>query len=130
MPRLFATAGPLAGRSFHLLTERPCLIGRDPACGLVLGETTASRRHAEIASRPGGRFAVRDLDSHNGTFVNDERIREDIPLLAWHFAEREAIHLSPLATGGRRGEAARLLGISWPTLRRKIKEHGLDGPPR
>ncbi len=39
--------------------------------------------------------------------------------------EREAIRRALERTGGKKGEAARLLGISWPTLRRKIKEHGL-----
>ncbi len=29
------------------------------------------------------------------------------------------------ATGGKKGKAAELLGISWPTLNRKIREYGL-----
>ena len=40
-------------------------------------------------------------------------------------AEKEAIRRALEKTGGKRGEAARLLGISWPTLRRKIRLHHL-----
>jgi DNA-binding NtrC family response regulator len=41
-------------------------------------------------------------------------------------AERAAIERVLRKTSGRRGEAARLLGISEPTLRRKIRRYGLD----
>ncbi len=40
-------------------------------------------------------------------------------------AEKRAIAAALRATGGKKGEAARLLGISWPTLRKKIAEYGL-----
>jgi two-component system, NtrC family, response regulator AtoC len=40
-------------------------------------------------------------------------------------AERNAIAHAMAATGGKRGEAARLLGISEPTLRRKLRRYGL-----
>ncbi|MHC4607080.1 MAG: helix-turn-helix domain-containing protein [Planctomycetota bacterium] len=31
-------------------------------------------------------------------------------------------------TGGKKGEAAKLLGISWPTLNKKIRQFGLEPP--
>jgi pSer/pThr/pTyr-binding forkhead associated (FHA) protein len=37
------------------------------------GETTVSRRHAEIV-RAGDRVVVEDLGSTNGTFVNDSPV--------------------------------------------------------
>jgi DNA-binding NtrC family response regulator len=40
-------------------------------------------------------------------------------------AERRAVVAALARTGGRKGEAAALLGISWPTLTRKIREFGL-----
>ena len=40
-------------------------------------------------------------------------------------AERETIRRALLKTGGKRGETAKLLGISWPTLRARIRKHGL-----
>jgi DNA-binding NtrC family response regulator len=46
-------------------------------------------------------------------------------------AEKRAIAAALAATGGRKGAAAALLGISWPTLNRKIREYGLpDGTNR
>ncbi len=41
-------------------------------------------------------------------------------------AEAWAIRRALAHTGGRKGEAAKLLGTSWPTLNRKIKEFGLE----
>ena len=52
------------------------IIGRsaDDGVQVQLGDSSVSRRHACIHSA-GGQFAVEDLDSQNGTFVNRERIR-------------------------------------------------------
>lgn len=41
-------------------------------------------------------------------------------------AERLAIERALRKTGGRRGDAAKLLGIAEPTLRRKIRRYGLE----
>lgn len=73
MPRLLATQGPLKGRSYAL--GDLSLIGRDPACTVPLSESTASRRHVEIR-RHEGKVRVRDLGSHNGTFVNGRKVEE------------------------------------------------------
>jgi pSer/pThr/pTyr-binding forkhead associated (FHA) protein len=51
------------------------VVGRSHACDLTLASADASRRHAEIVAAGEG-FAVRDLGSTNGTFVNGERIEE------------------------------------------------------
>jgi DNA-binding NtrC family response regulator len=40
-------------------------------------------------------------------------------------AEKRAVQAALAATGGRKGAAAALLGISWPTLNRKIREYGI-----
>jgi pSer/pThr/pTyr-binding forkhead associated (FHA) protein len=50
------------------------VIGRGAACDLTLPSPAASRRHAEVFPRGDG-WAVRDLDSTNGTFLNDEPVR-------------------------------------------------------
>ncbi len=44
-------------------------------------------------------------------------------------AEKRAVAAALARTKGKKGEAAALLGISWPTLTRKMREFGLDGPP-
>jgi Nif-specific regulatory protein len=43
-------------------------------------------------------------------------------------AEKRAVRAALAATEGRKGAAAALLGISWPTLNRKIREYGLSPP--
>jgi ABC-type multidrug transport system ATPase subunit len=48
-------------------------IGRDTANDIVLDMPQVSRNHAEI-ERVGQRFRLIDLNSSNGTFVNDEQI--------------------------------------------------------
>ncbi len=40
--------------------------------------------------------------------------------------EEEAIRAALRHTGGKKGEAAELLGIAWPTLRRKLKKYEID----
>jgi len=55
-------------------------IGRSPDNGLVINDMKASSRHAEI--RPEGpSYAIVDLDSTNGTFVNDQRLPARSPRL-------------------------------------------------
>jgi ABC-type multidrug transport system ATPase subunit/pSer/pThr/pTyr-binding forkhead associated (FHA) protein len=51
-------------------------IGRDPGNDVVLESPIVSRYHA-VVERIGQRFRVRDLDSANGTFVNNQRIEGD-----------------------------------------------------
>ena len=43
-------------------------------------------------------------------------------------AERRAIEAALVHTGWKKGEAARLLEISWPTLNKKIEKFGLKAP--
>lgn len=49
------------------------VVGRSSGCDLVVRHASVSRRHAEIQVL-GDCVTILDLGSHNGTFVNDERI--------------------------------------------------------
>ena len=69
-PKLLAVAGPWKGKSFPLAQEIN-LVGRDPESQICLDESAVSRRHCEIA-RTADRCTVRDLGSHNHTYVNGE----------------------------------------------------------
>ncbi len=40
--------------------------------------------------------------------------------------EKRAVMAALRKTGGRKGRAAQLLGVSWPTLNRKIRQYGLE----
>jgi serine phosphatase RsbU (regulator of sigma subunit) len=72
MAWLVAVDGELAGRRFSL--DAPCLVGRGPYNHVVLDDTRVSRQHAKISPEPGG-HVVYDLNSANGTFVNDMQVK-------------------------------------------------------
>ena len=58
-------------------------LGRGGECEVPLvdsSDTIVSRVHAELTVGPTGALVVRDVASSNGTFVNDERITEPIPI--------------------------------------------------
>ena len=57
--------------------DHPLSIGRDPTCDIQLLDKGASRRHSEIF-RIGEMCFIRDLESRNGSFVNDVRIDEEL----------------------------------------------------
>ncbi|MFJ9429541.1 FHA domain-containing protein [Streptomyces sp. NPDC101490] len=61
--------------TFHQLAlGRVMRIGRALENELVVSDLQVSRHHAEFRSTPAGRFEIRDLGSHNGTYVNGQPI--------------------------------------------------------
>ncbi len=53
----------------------PVVVGRDPACALVVPDSGISSMHAELVATARG-VRLRDLGSKNGTWVGDLRIGE------------------------------------------------------
>lgn len=66
------------GAKIHRLTfgEEPLLVGRSFKCEVVLPESTVSNRHAELHRQEDG-WAIKDLGSHNGTYIDGRRISSD-----------------------------------------------------
>ena len=64
--------GSEPGKRFSLTVDRS-IIGRSTDCEIALDVAAVSRRHAAIV-RDGEGFAVEDLGSRNGTYVNGQRI--------------------------------------------------------
>src|SRR6476646_8439647 len=64
--------GPAAGRSVQLSVTEPrrIVVGKSPVCDLQLSDPMVSRRHAAF-DLAGMRLGVADLESTNGTFVNE-----------------------------------------------------------
>ncbi|GAA2462263.1 FHA domain-containing protein [Streptomyces macrosporus] len=59
--------------TFHQLSlGRVMRIGRALENDLVVSDLQVSRHHAEFRATPDGRFEIRDLGSHNGTYVNGQ----------------------------------------------------------
>jgi Nif-specific regulatory protein len=73
-PRLAAIAGPLKGKTFTL-TEDETSVGRESANLICLSDPSVSRRHCTV-KHEGSLFKVSDLESLNGTFVNDVPVKE------------------------------------------------------
>ncbi|WP_225836549.1 FHA domain-containing protein [Streptomyces sp. NK08204] len=63
--------GDRSPTTFHQFSAgRVMRIGRALENELVVSDLQVSRHHAEFHSTPDGRFEIRDLGSHNGTYVN------------------------------------------------------------
>lgn len=67
--------GDRSPTTFHRLdTGRVMRIGRALENELVVSDLQVSRHHAEFRATPDGRFEIRDLGSHNGTYVNGQPV--------------------------------------------------------
>ncbi|MDP7029032.1 MAG: ATPase, T2SS/T4P/T4SS family [Phycisphaerales bacterium] len=64
------------GRKRFELTDRPVTIGRSDDNTLVIKDDQASRHHCIIEPSEEG-FRIRDLESRNGTTLNDQKVSED-----------------------------------------------------
>jgi len=60
------------------LNPQGTVIGRNPACDVVIDSREVSRRHAEILRTPTNQWMLKDLGSSNGTFVNGKRVESCI----------------------------------------------------
>jgi signal transduction histidine kinase len=74
LPRVIVTKGVDEGKQFDLTGEHVG-IGRDGSNRIKLHDTEVSRRHAELARSAEG-YRLVDRGSANGTFVNNQSIRD------------------------------------------------------
>lgn len=64
--------GKQRGQDFRLKAGKN-LIGSDPGCDVVIREDFVSSQHASLSFK-NNKFFITDLDSANGTFMNDKEI--------------------------------------------------------
>jgi len=74
-PAIVVLTGADAGSRHRL--DRTTVVGRDPQAGLVLGDAGVSFRHARFEDR-GDAWAVVDLGSTNGTYINGQRAQDAV----------------------------------------------------
>lgn len=75
MALLRVIRGPEGGQVFELHSDRLTLGRSRRCCDLVLRDYAISREHARVIRR-GGDFILEDLGSHNGTWVNGQRMAQ------------------------------------------------------
>jgi predicted component of type VI protein secretion system len=71
---LRGVTGGAFGRSYPL--QAPITIGRSPECDIHINDPGLSRVHARLVPGEDG-VVVEDLNSTNGTFLNDRRLMKD-----------------------------------------------------
>jgi len=76
MAKLVILNQGMTGRTMELTVERTT-VGRVEENTFQIGDASVSSRHAEILLR-GTDIVVRDLNSTNGTFINNEKITESV----------------------------------------------------
>jgi class 3 adenylate cyclase len=79
--RIAVLTGPNKGQQ-HRFDRFPVVIGRAPDCSVtVVGDERVSRAHARIRQAPEGLF-LEDLQSKNGTYVDETRLTAPLHLTA------------------------------------------------
>jgi len=76
-PPALSVTNPSGNRSRVPIDPTPFLIGRQSENNLVLRDNRISRNHARI-SMDNGDYAIEDLDSRHGVFVNGQRVKRHL----------------------------------------------------
>ena len=89
------------GRRFPLSDGQSWAIGRGDGCAVMLDSRSVSRLHALIQRKDGGDYALVDLGSRNGSFVNARRV--SLPLVLNDkdrlvFGDQQLIFRNPLSS--------------------------------
>ena len=74
MAVLIIYSGKMKGQRL-ILPDREVVVGRDEDCHMRIASSLISRKHCALKGAPTGVW-VRDLESQNGTYVNDVAISE------------------------------------------------------
>ncbi len=93
----------VAGVEPFELTQGVHVIGRGRDCDFVIREPTLSRHHARIRVSRQGEFVLEDLESKNGTFIDDVKISRQ-PLTTTSVIRIGGVRLYLASTSGEQDE--------------------------
>jgi len=80
-PPILEVLGPMGqGVTTTPIPPGGLILGRHPDCGCVVSDPQVSSRHCKIVVGPEGPVLT-DLGSSNGTFVNEQRLEREAPVL-------------------------------------------------
>ncbi len=126
---LIVTNGEQVGRVVRVPGQAPLVIGRAPECEVCVDDRELSRRHADVRQIDGVHL-LRDLESSNGTFVNERRVGDAVVL-----EDGDRVRVGPLRLRFSLvdEEEERALGAAYEGTQRLRKaigppQSGSDGP--
>lgn len=139
VPSIEVLNGIAEGKKIFLTDEiSEIVIGRDPDCDFSINEYVMSRKHARIIRRWGG-ISIRDLESKNGTFVNNRRIVEEylhdgdriaLGTIVFMFRNPQEINLAQLSDVRPKNRPAPVAPQEIPGLEEAPKEAAqMEKPP-
>jgi serine phosphatase RsbU (regulator of sigma subunit) len=110
MASLNVLKGPNPGKTFALEADE-AVLGRNATCHVVLNVPAVSREHA-VVRRINGQYFIEDMQSRNGTYVNNQEIKtatllrngDRIKICDNLFTFQDPAQLPPLPASMRRGE--------------------------
>jgi pSer/pThr/pTyr-binding forkhead associated (FHA) protein len=56
----------------------PAVVGRNPGANILIDDPSISRRHCQFSEDIDGALTIRDLDSMNGIYVDDQRVKKAV----------------------------------------------------
>ena len=77
MDKLYVVRGKYEHLSLGLKDQRT-YVGRSPENDIQIQDNYVSRKHLELYKK-GGKYFIRDLNSSNGTFINDTMAAPNVP---------------------------------------------------
>ena len=121
MATLTVEEGPGLGAECEVPPQGSVCVGRSSACDLVILDRRVSRQHFRIEAK-GSRYILVDLGSHNGTFINEEKVLEQALL-----SPGDAIRIGETVMRLHEGPRASLAGtvIAGYRLERRLGSGGM-----
>ena len=62
----------------HWVLPPPVIVGRCPTANITINDSSISRRHCQFSINSEGALVVRDLDSLNGIYIDQERVKKAV----------------------------------------------------
>ncbi len=124
--KLIRRSGPGSANEEISLTEDVSTLGRAASCQVIIDSDFASRRHAQIVRRE-ELYWLRDLNSKNGTLLNNEPVSVEVQLVdgaELRIGETVFRFIDPLATRTQPGTAGITASLWVENNMREVWLHG------